>query len=349
MKRTLFLALACIYMFSSYAQTISRTIRLSDGRTVDASHIFLENDNGTFFTEPSGTKADWNLKIYTNSKQKPLIEVLTTNEPSDSFTINIDSINWSYIDSTNRVVRPYHFITENDSSIYYRGIVSMGSKGIVKDKIEVTFNLAPSTPKILDVAFDYEYDWNDDMIFPNGNLYVTVQSQRAARYTALNTTTPFCFEFPKMHGFLQIQEIPEISDTGIAVFHSDYADWGEFYTFKTSNKFGTVWCNDTILTTDYITDPDILARIEELRNESGDLCKTHQDNEIHITTLQNYLVIVGDRTAIDNVTIFDMTGRTVSTQNNGENLYINNLQKGCYIVTCRTKQNKTYIFKFVKS
>lgn len=327
-------------MLSSYAQTISRTIRLSDGRTVDASHIFLENDNGTFFTEPSGTKADWSLSLYNTKHENEVITVLISDESSDHFTINIDSIDW--------FIGAYHFTHSNDSSVYYKGVVSMGSKGIVKDKIKVTFNLAPSTPKILDVAFDYEYDWNDDMIFPNGNLHIKISSSNVETFTLLSTDD-FCFEFPKRGFNHRHLFYPDTSDTPLSTIHCNYADWGEYYSVIASNKYGNSVSNDTILTTDYITDPDILARIEELRNESGSLCKTHQDNEIHITTQQNYLVIVGDKTTIDYIAIFDMTGRTVSTQNNGQTLSINNLQKGCYIVKCRTKQNKTYIFKFIKS
>ena len=348
MKQTLFLALTFTCILSSFAQTISHTVQLTDGRTVDTSHIFLENDNGIFFTEPSNIMADWNLKLYTNSEQNQLISILKSDEPSNSFTIDINSIDWNHIDSTNWMVRPYHFTYDNDSSVYYKGIVHININGIPTDQVEITFNLAPSTPQILDVTFEYEYDWNDDMIFPNGDLYITIQSQRADIYTALNTTIPFCFEFPKMQGFLQMQEFPE-TNNGIAIFHSNYADWGEFYTFKTSNHFGTIWCNDTILTTDYITDPDILARIEELKNESESIEEVSKDNEIKFINRLDYLVVEGDRTTVTCTTIFDMTGRTIITQNNGENLYIKNLQKGCYIVTCQTKQNKSYIFKFVKS
>lgn len=90
MKRTLFFSVS-LYLYAQLLRTnhfpSHTAVRWKDGRTGDASHIFLENDNDSFFTEPSGMKADWSLALYNTNQGNEAIIVLIPDESSNHFTI----------------------------------------------------------------------------------------------------------------------------------------------------------------------------------------------------------------------------------------------------------------------
>lgn len=110
------------------------------------------------------------------------------------------------------------------------------------------------------------------------------------------------------------------------------ADWGEIYFVLAYNKNGVSRYSGPIFTTDYITDPDILARIKEINDiETGivDLNPDMQSGE--------YPVFKHDRIYcpenIRELSIYNSTGETVlSSTNPFPSISIENLDRGIYFV-----------------
>lgn len=324
------------------AQKISSSVMLSNGETVDISHIFLDGENPTFYIEQSDLKADWTFSLYTSSDMAESVVVSQSNESSSQFSIDIESI---FLED-NVITRVHDFYNNEDSSHYFKGNIQIQTDHDLIDRIEIIFNLLPSNPIISNVEYEYIYDWNDDMIFPNGDLYVTIEAYRADYFMTLSTTDPFCFNFPIL-GFGCTESFYKIEkEDNFATYHSDFADWGDFYSFWAVNKYGFT-VSDTILTTDYITDPAILARIEEIKNSQAGTDYISVNN-INISVKNNILSVSGDKDSVLDISIYDMLGRAVRRQESGEDMDISSLKKGCYVIICHTKYNHIINSKIMK-
>lgn len=325
------------------AQNISPDILLSDGQIVNTSHIFLDKENPTFLLDKSDFVADWQFHLYTSADKSESILISQSESSTGKFYIDFETA----IIGKDISAKLHQFTNDTEDSIYYIGFIQISTNGNIIEKIEITLNLLPSKVIIEDIRYEYVYDWEYDMIFPNGNLYVTASAKQADYFNALSTTTPFCFEFPSK-GFGLIEPFyKESDDTDTATYHSDFADWGDFYCVWAINKYGFS-TSETILTTDYITDPDILNRLEEIKNSRSEQPEIIISNDITFNTSQNTISIIGDKSAISNIAICDMQGRVLYTQNSNDDINISSFKKGCYIITCRTTKNQIINSKIMK-
>lgn len=326
-------------------QNISPDILLSDGQKVNTSHIFLDEENPTFSLDQSDFVVDWQFFLYTSADKSESILVSQSESSTGKFYIDFETA----IIGKDISAKLHQFTNDTDDSIYYIGFIQISTNGNIIEKIEITLNLLPSKVIIEDIRYEYEYvyDWEYDMIFPNGNLYVTASAKQADYFNALSTTTPFCFEFPSK-GFGLIEPFyKESDDTDTATYHSDFADWGDFYCVWAINKYGFS-TSETILTTDYITDPDILNRLEEIKNSHSELPLVRVDDNITFSVADNTISIIGDKSAISDITICDIQGRVLYTQNSNDDIDIASLNKGIYILSYTDSAGHKYSTKYQK-
>lgn len=336
-KALIVLASILTCTLSAGAQTISEDIQLPDGSFVDKSHVFLEDEDCTFTVDNPSENTTWRLSLYAiDGIREPFLNVLESDEPS--FRIPIKSIDWSLCKK---------FKSEDNRSAYYKGLVQLIISGEPIDEVEVCFNLLPEIPQITVLSFTYKYDWNFDDIYPNGNLVIKIQSKGANRYIFMSTDF-FHFEFPQRGSRFYQEATPADGKCESAEFQTDDIDWGTYAAIIAYNQFGSV-CSDTICTTDYITDPAILARIEEIRQEmTGTEDIVVESNDVGISVRDN-AVIFENGDDITDVQIFDISGKSVAAQTGGDTMDISDLKSGYYIIRVNTHQNKTFTRKFIKS
>ena len=202
-----------------------------------------------------------------------------------------------------------------------------------EDEVLFKWGLLPSRPVLSDVEFTYQYDWNDDMIFPNGYFSFAVESKNSDRYW-LNITDSFLFGPP----FFFIVCFTFDSSSHDRIGYD--AEWGEFVDVGAQNKFGFVHSDTLLFTTDYITDREVLDRIQSIRDN------THVEAINANPTLDwdNEKISFGRNMMVD---LFDLSGNLILSEKNTSLIFLTDLPKGIYIVIYRDDQNiyKSKIFK----
>lgn len=325
------------------AQNISPDILLSDGQIVNTSHIFLDKENPTFSLDQSDFVADWQFHLYTSADKSESILISQSESSSNKFTL--DFVNTLTRDGITSKL--HQFSNGMDNSIYFIGFVQISSDKTILEKIDISLNLLPSKPILSNISYEYKYNWDFDMM-DYGNLSVTVSSNRTSgKFLAKATVDTFCFEFPTTGRWYGTEFAKNSSSDNSAIFFTDWAEWGTYYWFETYNQYGYA-VSDMILTTDYITDPDILNRLEEIKNSRSEQPEIIISNDITFNTSQNTISIIGDKSAISDITICDIQGRVLYTQNSNDDIDISSLNKGLYILLYTDSAGHKYSTKFQK-
>ena len=200
------------------------------------------------------------------------------------------------------------------------------------ESIILKWGLVPTRPVISDVTFTYVYDWDWDDIWPNGNFIFKVEYQDAER-VEYNVTRSFQFGPPFFFSSCYPIESPSP-----AIIDYD-ADWGEFIQVSAGNKYG--WAHsDIICTTDYITDQDILNRIQEI---AGVRSVDGEANDPLISTDNSILSF----TEPVDVSIYDLSGKTILSVTQEETVSLSTLPSGIYMISYRNP-HKSFNIKFHK-
>ena len=321
------------------SQKISPIIILQDGREVNQEHAFLDGDTCTFHSDNTNEKYNWSFALFERNTNN-LMQVLRTAEPTSTFTIHSDLIDWHYAK---------RYKMEGDSSVYFKGMVFLLDGQEKKDSLAIRFNLLPSIPKIIDASFIYtKYDWEYDDFFPNAEFSIYFRSERCDK-CLLYTGDPFDFDFPLTHSYFRsVRDISPYRSSGILIIRTDDADWGQFYEMLPGNKYGWGMSNDTLFSTNYIYDPQILARLDELKKEEASVSSVPNEYSIQIINKNNYIEIEGNKSLVQDLSIYSPTGKLMKTQRGSENIDISNLPQGLYIVSCRTTTNQLLTQKIMK-
>lgn len=125
------------------------------------------------------------------------------------------------------------------------------------------------------------------------------------------------------------------------------ADWGTIMVFSGYNEFGRGEYTERYFTTDYIYDPEILARIEELKNIANGLGDTKQvkipiSDSISVT--DEYVYCTG---AISNLDLYDMSGNLLSSVNGVGLIRTDNLPHGVYVLKYTETDGTTHSRKIL--
>ena len=348
-KRVLNLILWLSVLSQTYAQKISSHITLQNGREVSKEYAFLENDVCTFHVDDVLTEesAKWAFAVFNGETNSFMIKVWQE-ESSKDFIVSADMVERNVWHSEAK-----RFEYEGDSSRYFKGCIYLFINEEKKDSMIVLFNLLPSKPKVIDASFTYtRYDWDYDDFYPDYATFNIIFFSARCTKLIVETGDPFFFEFPHdKRLYFNIKDIvfPSFENYYLTADVDKFADWGQYYRFIAQNDYGNSYVSDTIVTTDYITDPAILARLEEIRQEVSSISDISKDEDIHIFSKHDYIEVQGNKFLVSNLTLFDMNGKIVRQQKNGEDMNISDLPKGLYIISCQTKMHQKLIFKVIKS
>ncbi len=302
------------------------------------SHYFVQNDetfdiDGTiasssplrFSTIDESTQGEW--YVYKLLKNGNFVEITGCRTSGNSLVFDPAEVWW------------------NDSfrifdSALCRDLFEIQVKFVALDGAEdvknVRMKLLPSRPQFKSVIFTYAYDWEWDDIYPNGLFTIQAHSDDAELFI-FNYTESFLFELDKNIFFQFCQKYECKEDVKIEFD----ADWGEFITVQAQNSFGIV-TSDTLLTTSYITEEDILNRIDELhRRANVDEIASDVDSVSWDGRTLQFIK------PMQNVSICGIAGSLVVHHREASELDLSNLPSGIYVVTYedRNKHNYKKIFK----
>lgn len=134
-------------------------------------------------------------------------------------------------------------------------MMSQDDYAIMRNK---SIDTAKPKPIISNVKFIYDFNWQDDMIYPDGIFSFDVSCEGATLFLFDCTQS---FLFSKENLFFSWCKYYE-ADNHVHISYD--ADWGEYIMISAYSKDFRWVHSDTICTTDYITDEAILYRINEL-------------------------------------------------------------------------------------
>lgn len=214
----------------------------------------------------------------------------------------------------------------------------------IKTTRSLKIALIPGRPVISDICLTYEhYDWEFDSLMDSSVDYwdtdfsFNIKSPGATKFT-MYVTDSFLFKFTQ---WLYCEDFRGINEAKI-----NYpADWGEYVLVSISNQFGYVH-SDTLYTTDYINDPVILARIEELRQQAG-ISEPTVEEEASDTFSWDNNTLTFDNT-VSEVYVYDVSGHLLLQSHNVETMDLSYLHGGIYIVAYKRATNQNSILNKTK-
>lgn len=258
---------------------------------------------------------------------------------TDQITVSVEE-EYSSILKTQIIKEPYiaYGVAEYITAPYYAWIdftaenkygkstytIELEPNGTISKKQEKK----PVKPQISDITFDYTYDWEYDDIWPNGKFSFLVKADGATSFK-LYWSESFLFSPPKNFRFGEDIE-------GINEVRIDFdADWGEYLTVAAGNQFGYSH-SDIICTTDYITDPDVRKRIEELKQQAG-ITGTNLTPSTMKTTWDNNILTFSSPAY--HVAVYNITGNLVMPPTTSQSLDLSHLPGGTYIIRYASHRN----------
>lgn len=192
------------------------------------------------------------------------------------------------------------------------------------DVRDVRMALLPTKPKFTNIRFDYEFDWEDISIWPNGLFSFDVISEGAEEYITLLLSGSYLFS-PE-YFFREVRYFDIISNSSINTLSYD-AEWGEYIYLFTHNYFGSTK-SDTICTTDYIYDKAVVERINSLRQEASvsDVC-LDENNDFTIKNRE-----ISFNFVVNEICLYDINSLLVKKELFTDILDISDIASGVYIL-----------------
>lgn len=363
-------AFVLVGMAQASGQRISPQIKLLDGGVVDIGHLFQETDSCMFVTDPPRLKADWRFifdmaygRTGDNPERIERTEVLSVKD-SEIFKVHFFKIGIEPGIYSNLIIRQGEDVLQypdpDCEHFYNRGKIVMSVDGEDIDSAEITIDVLPSMPKV--IRGEVKGTWNRVLDRYDGatlDLYVHMER---TDYIYLSTTrTPFLLSPPQFswcesgpnrawdidcieYDFYQYR-YRVAPDTYRITLNSN---WGRYYRLRSLNYFGTVGLSDIICFDDYITDPEVLARIEELRQQAGVENVSADGGKGKLIVDGDLIVFTGDSSSVTSMVVTDLSGRIVATACGTDGINISHLTTGMYIAACKLNNNSTKTIKFHK-
>lgn len=310
----------------------------SSNQYLTSDHIFTANEDLYFYDvfNVVGFDGLLSFSIAVDEDEYVVATESTTDRFSEPYHIEPLKLNW---------LDAFQFVEDGSNIVYTKGKVQLFKDGVLLAENILKFNILPEIPQLGDVVFDYDYNWETDKIAPNGTLEISVETERTKRIE-LRWTNGRLFDCPD-NGFKYYKDFEIDNSQKTHKITCSKAEWGMYFMVTAINDYGTVDSQEIICTTDLISDPDIIARIEYLK-ENGlngvDDAERHLPPSICIDG--EYLVIKGDE-AVHDVKVFTPMGALALSGSEYGRIDIGRLHPGVYIVSYKSGHN-SIISKFVK-
>lgn len=188
----------------------------------------------------------------------------------------------------------------------------------------------PEKPEILGMKYEnIIYDWELDCML-DSEFYVDLRCEDAAVCSIMSNCRS-CFENSE-DVFLDIIETIHLDCNYNAHYRFEGADWGTIMEFYGYNELGVGEPSDRYFTTDYIDDPEVLARIEEMKNIKNGLQDIKQVKipiSESISINEGYIYCTGEVSSLE---LFDLNGSLLETQYGAGLIRTDHLPHGVYII-----------------
>lgn len=207
----------------------------------------------------------------------------------------------------------------------------------------------PTKPIVKNIHFDpLVYDWEIDSIYGDSKLCFDIECENATGLEVhFHGREDFWNSDIMDNIWYEGVEVLEINNTNHYEF--TYVELGDIIKICAYNKKGVTF-SDPISVNNYLEDPAITARLEELRNITTNVDISISDlyslkNEI--TFYRNHIYINSDH--INSVDVYNLGGDKILKYERMNNILdTSNLAKGVYIVAYTTYQNEKLTLKYIK-
>ena len=205
----------------------------------------------------------------------------------------------------------------------------------------------PAKPEILGMRYEnivFDREWDSIM---DSDFTIDLKCEGAALCTLwYNPQTYFANSEDVI---LNVGEPIHLDKNYSAHYKFEGPEWGTIMKFSGHNEFGLGEDSERYFTTDYIYDPEILARIEELKNIASGLGDTKQvkipiSDSISIT--DEYIYCTG---AISNLDLYDMNGNLLGSVKGAGLIHTDNLQHGVYVLHYTETDGTTHSRKLFRN
>lgn len=192
--------------------------------------------------------------------------------------------------------------------------------------------MKPTKPELLDVKFVYDHFDYDLLRFDNDARFeVTLYSENSDKFVIMNAPD---MNINKYDSYILLYDAENVENVGDNLYRlSAMFDFDTDIYFYAKNKYGSSLHSDSIHTNDYITDPNI---IDAINQASAIKDATGYEKSI-ILFHENVLSFAKE---VKQVTIMDLTGHILYEQNDNGRINLANRQKGIYVITVLTNNNK---------
>lgn len=335
---------------SANAGIISDNVKLIDERIVDFNHIYTVDDSPTFRIVDEES-ANWELSIETPEGWKTILTELQ----SESITID---------DFFSIFPQEKMCVYEDGDYGYFKLRINAYSQSDSDSRI-LYYNCIPSRPIISNVEIHGNYNWEYDDYDLGSYMTFRLYSERAEKIYANIESYSGCFHFqiPSRYHldlvcFCSVNPSDNNKDTG-GISVSKLNDlpntyevtidlpiqWGQIFRVNVLNHYGVAPSLDDMFTTDYITDPAVLARIDEMYRQAGvDSPNTCAPQMV----IGNGKISFNDsENLIQEVSIYSISGMLLYQQSGNRDISTSDFPAGAYIINYKTKQGDSISNKYI--
>lgn len=298
------------------------------GDTIRPGHVFSTDDPITFTLKEEMQKpgGKWTYEYKTPDGDYEICadDVLAVTE--NGCTIYPEKIPFRNLQKDTYAVngdrRCYNtYIAYNDGENYYYRYILFGAPS---KKIEI------NNIKLTCAGWVPEYDDLDEASL----LEMDVTCPGATEVWAYEYAEPDKHYF-SLEEFLQDENkgLPfELRFEGKDKIHVPItmATWGAVYEVGARNRFGYTKSDTLLFSTDYITDPEVLARIEELRNKATGVGSVAEDSGDVLKSSDGEAVVFTRE--MDSAAVYDLSGVCLIAEQGCSRLDTSHLPNGVYIV-----------------
>lgn len=319
--------ISLIFLFSNsiaiYSENLISDSVYQSGISYDFNHVFSEATPLHFSLIDSEVSGKWSCALMANNENMIDISV-----DALGGYCNFDPRTVPFSIWQEEAFRTFNSLDNRDEFTLY---ISFHSESGESDIRSVRLALLPYRPTLNNIQFEYSYDWEYDQIYPDGTFSFDVEAKNSKSFF-LHLSHSFLSPSENVF-FSFVQEFKEEEHTTI----SYDADWGEYVSVSAQNDFGFV-SSDTLYTTDYILDENIINRINEILNSAGnpsildDTISFSWDNEI----------VRFDRMP-QHLNVYSLDGRKINVACVNEEINLSNMKAGVYIISYYNNKINRYI------
>ncbi len=339
MKRLVLFLLVAVAFGIVYANNIYSVSTTGD--KIGESYILKENDVCAF---EALNNTNWELLMYTDEGELQTIKT-GVSQTSFSFSVSLSAFS---VNSGNSFGR---FSLDGSSRVYFKGIVRSSIPSSESfDEVEIYLDVLPINPTSIEGSWiNLAFDEND---YPTAGSKFEVtfnmeETRQVSQIKVLESSGTHLGDEPRIDWccYRDIYDF-NLNDNSI-IFDFEKMDWGVYLKFWIYNNWGGIEVNDAkpIFNTDYITDPELLARIEKYKDDDTGVAAPEVE-DVKIVSDDETINISDPNNEILTIRLFDASGKQVPFEKSGNSISVGSLNAGLYVLVCQTSA-KQIIHKIV--